>query len=211
MKKRMIALAMLALMLAAGCAAHAKEEIRYAVEVDLTNQIVTVYDADGREAADIVRQMICSTGSGGADATPKGKYKMKQHFPEERGEWYYIKQYGVYVRYPTRIHGPYLFHSIPYAEMDEATIDAEARSGLGEPVSHGCIRLRTEDAEWIAKNCPDGTSVRIFEGEERDDALREKLLRRSYVAEEWPFYSAYLAADIPAGLTGALEAALRSE
>ena len=51
--------------------------------------------------------------------------------------------------------------------------------------------------------------MRIYESEERDEALREKLMRRGYVAEEWPSYAAYLAADIPAGLTGALEDALR--
>ena len=200
----------LALMLTLAGGALAKEEILYAVEVDLTNQVVTVYDVDGRENKDIVRQMICSAGSGGEDATPEGEYKMKQHYPEERGEWYYIKQYEVYVRYPTRIHGPYLFHSIPYAEMDESTIDQEARSGLGEPVSHGCIRLRAEDAEWIAKNCVDGTAVRIYRSEVWNEPLRAQLLRRSYDAEEWKSYKAYLRADIPAGLTGALDDAERA-
>ncbi len=210
-KMRKFAAAALALLLAMGCAAAEKKEILYAVEVDLTNQIVTVYRAEGREDSDIVRRMICSAGSGGEDATPLGEYKMKQHFPEERGEWYYIKQYEVYVRYPTRFQGPYLFHSLPYADMDVSTIDQEARSLLGEPASHGCVRLRSEDAEWIAKNCPDGTTVRVYESGERDEALREKLLRRTYDASEWGSYAEYLGAEIPAGLTGAVEDAKQED
>lgn len=205
MKRRLIALALIALALATGLA-RAQENSPYAVEVDLTNQIVTVYRAEGRDAGDIVRRMICSCGSGGEDATPPGEYVMKQHYASERTEWYYIKQYDCYVQYPTRFEGPYMFHSLPYAQKDVATIDKEARSQLGEPTSHGCVRLRSEDAEWIARNCPDGTTVRVYESGTRDEALRERLLRRTYAAEDWPFYSAYLAADIPSGLVGALEA-----
>ena len=34
----------------------------YAIEVDITNQIVTVYRAEDMRQSGIVRQMICSTG-----------------------------------------------------------------------------------------------------------------------------------------------------
>ena len=200
MKK--LALVLLALLLM-GCAAA--EEILYAVEVDLTNQITTVYRAEGRENEDIVRQMICSTGTGGKDATPLGEFVMKQHYPEERGEWYWIKQYEVYVQYPTRFNGPILFHSIPFAEKDLSTIDQQARSELGSPTSHGCVRLRSEDAKWIAQNCPDGTTVRVYEGDEVNENLRAQLLLCTYDAEDWASYAEYLAAEIPAGLTGAVE------
>ena len=193
----------LAAVLLLGCAAA--EEILYAVEVDLTNQTTTVYRAGGREDEDIVRQMICSTGTGGEDATPEGEFVMKQHYPEERGEWYWIKKYQVYVQYPTRFNGPILFHSIPFAKKDLSTIDQQARSELGFPTSHGCVRLRSEDAKWIAENCPDGTTVRVYAGVQVDEALRAQLLRRTYAAEEWPSYEAYRAAEISAGLTGAVE------
>ena len=203
------ALALLALALLMQWAAA--EEILYAVEVDLTNQITTVYRAEGREDADIVRQMICSTGRGGEDATPLGEFEMKQHYPEERGEWYWIKKYQVYVQYPTRFNGPILFHSIPCAKKDTSTIDEQALSELGSPTSHGCVRLRAEDAKWIALNCPDGTAVRVYEGEEVDEPLRAQLLRRTYDAENWPSYEAYLSADFSAGFTGAVEELLGEE
>ena len=190
--------------------AAAEEAILYAVEVDLTNQITTVYRAEGREDRHIVRQMICSTGSGGKDATPLGEFETETHYPEERGEWYWIKQYKVYVQYPTRFNGPILFHSIPYADKDLATIDRQALGELGEPTSHGCVRLRSEDAKWIALNCPDGTPVRVYESGERNEALRAQLLRRTYDAEAWRSYDTYLSADLTAGLTGALNALLQN-
>ena len=194
MRRRMTALALLVAALLVNCAAA--EKIRFAVEVDLTNQITTVYMARGREDGDIVRQMICSTGTGGEDATPLGEFKMKQHYPEERGEWYWIQKYEVYVQYPTRFNGPILFHSIPCAEKDISTIDQQALSELGEPTSHGCVRLRGEDAKWIAQNCPDGTTVRVYESENRNEALRAQLLRRTFDAGEWQSYDAYLAAEL---------------
>ena len=202
-------LALLALALLMGLAAA--EEILYAVEVDLTNQITTVYRADGREHEDIVRQMICSTGTGGEDGTPLGEFVMKQHYPEERGEWYWIKKYEVYVQYPTRFNGPILFHSIPFAEMDLSTIDQQARSELGFPTSHGCVRLRSEDAKWIALNCPDGTTVRVYESGEVDEDLRAQLLKRTYFVDDWTSYEGYRSADIPAGLIGAVEEQLHEE
>ena len=30
----------------------------------------------------------------------------------------------------------------------------------------GCVRLTTEDAKWIADNCPSGTSVEIYDDED---------------------------------------------
>ena len=203
---RKLALVLLILGLLTGCAAA---ENLYAVEVDLTNQVTTVYRGEGREDGDIVRQMICSTGRGGEDATPLGEFVMKQHYPEERGEWYWIKQYEVYVHYPTRFNGPIMFHSIPYAQKDESTIDEQALNELGQPTSHGCVRLRSEDAMWIAQNCPDGTAVRVFEGEERDEFLRMALLRQTYSFEDWSSYADYRAAYAPGGLITAVEQMLK--
>lgn len=205
--KRSLTLLLIALMLVSGWAS-AKQEIFYEIEVDLANQVVSVrHISDGT----LARQMICSTGSGGEDATPTGNYRIKSHYPEERGEWYYIKQYECYVRYPTRIYGPYLFHSLPYAEPDLATIDQAARAQLGEPVSHGCIRLRSEDAQWIAENCPDGTRVEIFDDGVPEIVLHKQLLERSYIPEEWTSYAAYLAAKLDTGRTGAIEDMLHTE
>ena len=37
----------------------------------------------------------------------------------------------------------------------------EELAKLGHPASHGCIRLLTEDAEWLYNNINDGTPVLI--------------------------------------------------
>ena len=34
---------------------------------------------------------------------------------------------------------------------------------LGRKASHGCIRLKIDDAKWIYDNCPYGTTVVIQE------------------------------------------------
>ena len=151
----------------------------YRIEVDITNQVTTVFSgADGH----IVRQMICSTGRYDG-STPLGDFKLEATRTYDRSEWYYIEKYKCYVKYPTRIKGPILFHSLPYGGMDMSKLDTEAEDELGIRSSHGCIRMRLEDARWIAENCADGTEVKIFSSDEPDEALRAALLEQSYMEQ----------------------------
>ena len=174
----------------------------YAIEVDITNQIVTVYRAEDMRQSGIVRQMICSTGVN--ECTPVGRFTLNQRNSAERTEWYAIPTYDCYVQYVTRIIGGYLFHSLPYAEEDEATLDQEAAALLGTPASHGCIRLRPEDAKWIAKNCPNGTPCHIYHSRETDEGMRGLLLMQSYAeGGEWASYADF--AQGAGGLTAAVQ------
>ena len=135
----------------------------YEIEVDLTNQIVTVYRGSGRATGDIVRQMICSSGT--EDNTPRGTFIMPENQKEdEREEWYYIGKYQLYVQYASRIVGSILFHSLPSVQRNESPT-ADSHEALGAPASHGCIRLRPADSRWIAENCLAGTSVHIFDSD----------------------------------------------
>ena len=198
MKKALLALLCLLPLL---CAARA--EAAYKIGVDIENQIVTVYRADDDGEDGIVRQMICSTGEN--ECTPVGRFTLNQRNSAERTEWYAIPAYDCYVQYVTRIIGGYLFHSLPYAEEDESTLDTEAAALLGTPASHGCIRLRPEDAEWIARNCPNGTPCHIYHSWEVDEGLRGLLLLHSYAeGGEWASY-----ADFAQG-AGGLAAAVQS-
>ena len=197
--RRMLCFVLLVALLS-GCALATSP---YAIEVDITNQIVTVYRAEDMRESGIVRQMICSTGEN--ECTPVGRFTLNQRNSAERTEWYAIPAYDCYVQYVTRIIGSYLFHSLPYAEKDEATLDTEAAALLGTPASHGCIRLRPEDAEWIAKNCPNGTPCHIYHSWEVDEGLRGLLLLHSYAeGGEWASY-----ADFAQG-AGGLAAAVQS-
>lgn len=157
----------------------------YEIEVDLTNQIVTVYHGSGRATGDIVRQMICSSGT--EDNTPRGAFIMPENQKEnEREEWYYIGKYQLYVQYASRIVGSILFHSLPSVQRNESPT-ADSHEALGAPASHGCIRLRPADSRWIAENCPAGTSVHIFDSDSVDDMLRKQLMRTSFFAGEMSY------------------------
>ena len=187
--RKWIALALLcaALWLTPRCLALAGDANKYRIEVDLSNQITTVYR---RSDGAVVRQMICSTGTD--DTTPLGSFRLQASLDSDRQAWYFIGKYQCFVKYPTRIKGSILFHSLPYAERDMASVDLAALRQLGSEASHGCVRLRWEDAKWIAENCPDGTFTRIFPGTGDQDALRERLLAGSYALEDSVSYEAFL-------------------
>ena len=182
------------------CAAQAASRDTYCVEVDVANQITTVYRSADRR---IVRQMLCSTGI--EDYTPLGTFKMEQSRPlTDRMEWYYITKFKCYVKFATRIKGGILFHSIPYAQKDMRTIDLEALEQLGTKASHGCIRLQWEDARWISENCPEGTTVKIFTGAAKKAELRDLLKVQGYTEDCMLTYRQFLDASplerIPGGL-----------
>ncbi|MBQ3424470.1 MAG: peptidoglycan-binding protein [Clostridia bacterium] len=170
----------------------------YYIEVDLTNQIVTVYST---ETDVIVRQMLCSTGLKGA--TPKGTYYMPAKVERlEREEWYYFRSYSCYAHYASRIYKNVLFHSIPCSRKSDTSISKTALAAFGRPASHGCVRLRWQDAEFIAKCCLEGTRVRIFESDRNYGDLRELLFAASYTNEKGISYKTYLGISEEEGVLG---------
>lgn len=61
------------------------------------------------------------------------------------------------VKYATRIIDGYYYHSILYNRSGKNVKDGR----LGQALSHGCIRLATDNAKWIYENIPDNTTVLI--------------------------------------------------
>jgi len=178
--------------------AAADYDMPYYIVVDLVNQVVTVYDS---ATSGIVRQMLCSTGKTGN--TPQGTFYLPENGHKgDRKPWYYIQMFRRYVKYATRIRGQYLFHSMPYRRKSLQSVDAKAASELGEPTSHGCIRLRWQDAEFIALNCLPGTAVKITAEGTRDEGLRELLLQQSYVADDGMSYESFLGISHEEGALG---------
>ena len=172
----------LLMILPSGFAVPAEDVLAYFIDVDTVNQVVTVYEGEGRETEDIVHRMICSTGEEEGD-TPLGSFNMIEEVNEgEREEWYYIKNFQLYVQWPSRIVRDILFHSLPYEEPGAEALEEE-RQALGTPASHGCIRLRSADARWIAQNCPVGTEVYIHDDAQADEELRTLLLLTSFDRE----------------------------
>ena len=63
--------------------------------------------------------------------------------------------------YWVRITGNFLIHSLP-RDKDNKIIEEELKR-LGIPASHGCVRLRDEEAKWFYDTIPSGTLVIIHD------------------------------------------------
>ena len=154
---------------------------KYYITVDITNQIVTVYRNGNTSESGIVRQMICSTGRS-STPTPTGTYSLPgKKYAQDRTEWYYFSEYNCYAKWATRITGGILFHSVLYSASKKGPTSASVNA-LGSQASHGCVRLRVDDAKWIAQNCAVGTKCKVFKSGARNEDLRGRLLSKSFVA-----------------------------
>jgi lipoprotein-anchoring transpeptidase ErfK/SrfK len=87
--------------------------------------------------------------------TPLGTY-----YVYNRGYCFYNARLHEGAYYWVQFSGPFLFHSIPF-DASGKIMDQEAEK-LGEPASHGCVRLSLEDARWFFENVPNGTMIVIY-------------------------------------------------
>lgn len=129
----------------------------YKLMVSVTDQRVYVYKWTGEDYTALVHTFVCSTGM---EATPTilGTFQA----PGRNGEWYWMEESNVWVKYAFVIEGGYFFHSVLYPTQDGAPTATSVKK-LGTRASHGCIRLSAEDAEWIYNNCASGTTVVIYD------------------------------------------------
>lgn len=58
----------------------------------------------------------------------------------------------------TQFYGNYLFHSVLYSKYNGSLVDGR----VGMQLSHGCVRLKIENAKWIYDTIPAGTKVVIY-------------------------------------------------
>ena len=178
--------------------ALAADKMPYRIYVDITNQIVTIYS---NETDEVVRQMLCSSGA--KDATPCGTFTMPaKERDSERTEWFHFNAFGGYARYASRIYYDIMFHSLLYNRPNMASLNKQSVLDYGKPVSHGCIRMRWLDAEFIAKNCLKGTKVKIYKSGEVDEDLRALLLQASYTNENGQSYKEFLGIPDEEGVMG---------
>ena len=141
-------------------------------EVDLVNQVVKIYkqDAEG-EYTVLVREMICSSGVEPTNRSPRGTFKMGKDYKR----FAHFVNFGCYGQYWSQIRGSIYFHSITYSERDDRYLNEEDFHMLGQPASHGCIRLLPDDAQWVYLYLCPGTRVTITDEKEKDPALTERL------------------------------------
>ena len=129
----------------------------YKLKISVADQRVYAYKWVNGDYTELVRTMICSTGTV-SDPTPLGTFTAGGPC----GSWYYFQKFDCWAQYAYRINGPYLFHSVLYSEKDESTLRQGSVNALGTRASHGCVRLKVEDAKWIYNNCPAGTTVVVY-------------------------------------------------
>jgi lipoprotein-anchoring transpeptidase ErfK/SrfK len=122
----------------------------YWIDVDVTAQTVEIMQ--GEKA---IKTMTASTGIEGKE-TPLGTFEI-----QNRGEWFFSEKYQQGAKYWVSFKdwGIYLFHTLAM-DKDQKVIPEEAEK-LGQPASHGCVRLPIEDAKWIYDNIPQKTKVVI--------------------------------------------------
>lgn len=140
---------------------------KYAVEIDVTNQVITVYS--GSIGGAIVLQGLCTTGSN-EHPTNRGTYKMgalKERFG-------YFVAYGQYAQYWSQVVRGIYIHSVMYNSKNVKTMSKSAYRNLGKNVSHGCVRVLPEVAKWIYYNCPPGTLCKVTK-KAKDEELVKKL------------------------------------
>ncbi|MBE6905531.1 MAG: L,D-transpeptidase catalytic domain protein [Ruminococcaceae bacterium] len=126
-----------------------KATIPFTIHVFIKEQRVVVADAQDL----VVQSFTCSTGKEGYE-TPTGMY-----YINHRGKSFYNEKLKEGAFYWTQFYGDYLFHSVPFNEDRE--IEKTEADKLGEPASHGCIRLSMNDAKWIYDNIKKDTKVII--------------------------------------------------
>lgn len=125
------------------------------IHVDLSEQKLHVKLGDLS-----IREFRVSTGAA-ATPTPKGETKisLKQEVRVGVKPPHYIMP-----KYMMFRAGGYGFHSLPsLGRAHSGVFWTEARSHIGIPVSHGCIRLLPEDADWLFDFSDVGTKV-VIEG-----------------------------------------------
>lgn len=129
----------------------------YKIMVSIADQRVYVYKWTGEDYTALVHTFVCSSGKP-ESPTILGTYQA----PGCNGEWFWMEDSKVWVKYAFVIEGGYFFHSVLYPTQ-ESQPTANSVKALGTRASHGCIRLATEDAEWIYTNCASGTTVVIYD------------------------------------------------
>lgn len=133
----------------------------YYVTVNRTTNTVMIYarSTPGGAFDTPVKAMVCSVGIP-SRPTITGNYTLHQ-----QSRWGLM--FGnVYAQYVTRINGNYLFHSVPYYDNgDIYSLQVDEFNMLGQPASHGCVRLSVSDAKWIYEHC-EGSTVHIFSSDE---------------------------------------------
>lgn len=120
----------------------------YHIDVDLPNQRVNIFIKYSDKWV-LDKSFLCSSGTS-STPTITGNFTISDKGPMFRAGS------NIICNYYTRISGNYLFHTV-LLDNNKNIVDGR----LGNPLSHGCIRLAIDDAKYIYTSIPYGTSISI--------------------------------------------------
>ena len=122
---------------------------KYLIWVSLKTQTVNLFTGS-KGNWKLVRSMPCASGTA-ARPTVKGEFTVRYKYTE----W----NFGTYkVRYVTGFYEGYAFHSRTYNMSYTQMLDPT----MGEPASHGCLRMLDEDCKFLFDNMPYDTRVVVY-------------------------------------------------
>ena len=136
------------------------------IEIDLTNQICTVYGVYSNGTTKPLMSEFISSAKKGC-TTPTGNFKIQGASGGRKAKLRTAKMSGgkSYAEFLCRFHGAKCMHGVPYKKRNtKGLVDKDKFNKLGSPASHGCVRMPWKLAHYIYENCPVGTPVKVFKG-----------------------------------------------
>ena len=138
----------------------------YRIDIDLTNQICTVYGIYSDKSAKALMSEFISSAKKG-HTTPTGNFKIQGASGGRKAKYRTCKLSSgkTYAEFACRFHGAKMMHGVPWkARNTKGYVYKGEFNKLGTPASSGCVRMPYKLAKYIYTNCPVGTPVRVFKG-----------------------------------------------
>lgn len=128
-----------------------QSKTNYALTTSLKSKYTYVFKKNTQTGSwELLHKWISTIGKP-STPTITGEYAVDNKIPK------FGMNKGYQAKWATQIKGNYLYHSILYDVSGKYVIDGR----LGQELSHGCIRLATENAKWIYDNVPRGSKIII--------------------------------------------------
>ena len=122
----------------------------YLIVTSIKERITYIFEK-GDDMWVLIYRWSCTVGKP-STPTIKGIFAVGVKYPAITSEGSKVS-----AKYATNIVGEYFYHSILYDLTGTYVYDGR----LGVAISHGCIRLDTNNARWIFDNASQGTTIVI--------------------------------------------------
>ena len=147
--------------------AKPKAELKsYRIEIDITNQVATIYGVYSDKSSKVLMSEFVSTARKGK-TTPTGNFKIQGASGGRKAKLRTAKMESgkSYAEYLCRFHGAKCMHCVPYSKRNTTGhVYKKEFNKLGTKASGGCVRMPWKMAHYIYTKCPIGTPVKVFKG-----------------------------------------------